>query len=71
MCLGVPDGVAHSKAGHAERLGERPRDDDLRVFDGDRDVRLVVRVGDVVEVRLVDEDGRLGRVACHAREEVA
>ena len=39
--------------------------------DGDRHVRLVIRVGDVVEVGLVDEDRRVGRRCGQLREEVA
>ena len=67
----MADGVADAQAGHAVRLRERPRDDDARVLDRQRDVRLVIRIGDVVEVRLVDEDRGVGRVAVDPREEVA
>ena len=53
--LGVADGVSHAQARHAVGLRERARDDDVRVLDRDRDVRVVIGIGDVVEVRLVDE----------------
>ena len=55
----VADRVADAQARHAVRLRERPRDDDARVFDGERNVRVVIGIGDVVEVGLVDEDRRL------------
>ena len=35
--VGVADGVTDAQAGHAVGLRERPRDDDARVVDGDRD----------------------------------
>ena len=65
------DGVADAQTGHAVRLRERPRDDDARVFDGERDMGLVIGGGDVVEVGLVHEDRRFRRDAVDAREEVA
>ena len=65
----VPDRVAEAQAGHAVGLGERPRDDDARVLDGQADVRVVIGIGDVVEVGLVDEDRRLGRLTVDLRQE--
>ena len=65
------DGVALAQAGHSVRLREGARDDHLRVLDGERHVRLVIRIGHVVEVRLVDEDRRVGRRGDQLREEVA
>ena len=64
--------VALPEARHAVRLRERARDDDARILERHRHVRLVIRIGDVVEVGLVDQDRRLRR-ACVAIfcEEVA
>ena len=39
----VADRVAHAQARHAVGLRERARDDDARVLDGERNVRVVIR----------------------------
>src|SRR4029079_2236714 len=46
-------------------------DEHARVLDRDRDVGVVIRIGDVVEVGLVDEDRRIGGLAAHPRQELA
>ena len=69
--IDVADGVAHAQAGHPVRLRERARDDDARVVDGDRNVRVVIGIGDVVEICLVHQNRRVGRLAVDLRDELA
>ena len=51
--------VADAQAGHAVRLRERSRDEDVRRLHRQRNRALVRRVGHVVVIRLVDEDDRV------------
>jgi hypothetical protein len=57
---GVADRVAGAEACHAVGLRERARHVDVRRGQRDVDGRLIRRVGDVVVIRLVDEDRRVG-----------
>ena len=58
--LGRGDRVADAQRGEAERLRERPQDDEVRRLRHERRRRLAA----VLEVRLVDDDGRVRERPC-------
>ena len=66
----MADGITHTQSSHAVRLRERARDDDAGIVDGDADVRIVIAVGDVVEVGFVNENRGVGRLAVHLGEKI-
>ena len=68
--VGLPDRVADPHAGHAVRLRERARDEDVGRRERQRNRRLVRRVGHVVVIRLVDQDHRVRRRLPDALDEV-